>query len=433
MEKIMKVAEAILAEAKSRGADYAQCTVSESEKKEFNVDGGRFSLMRTLYNRNVVLTLLKDQRKGTVQLNRFEPDALKAAVGDALAACESGKPDPAWQFEDRPVEKDLTDGCPECDTERLFERSKELLENISERHPKILMEQMITEHDGFRRVFMTSNGVTYRIRGGVYGFSLMYSAQEGEKSSSFFGSEVQLKALDKPVIDCSTIEWELAAVEKQTDPKTLDGKFVGPVLMDPSALNEIVVDTIEDKFVSDSSLIEGTSIWKDKLGEEVADPSFTLSFEPFSEDVVLPDHYTPEGYPAANFDLIRDGRLAGFVLSQYGANRTGGTRAANAGSSVHIRPGNSTLEELIAGIDKGILMMRFSGGEPAASGEFSGVAKNSFMIRDGRIAEALSETMVSGCIPEMLKQIRGISSTLQQSGDTSLPYIVFDGLTISGK
>ena len=433
MDMITKVARTILAEAKTMGADYAQCTVSESEKKEFNVDGGRFSLMRTLFNRNIVITLLKDQRKGTVQLNRFDADALKAAVSDAVAACESGKPDPAWQFEDKACERDITDGSPECDTDLLFSRTRELLENIGERHPKILMEQMITEHNSVRKVFMTSNGVTYRIRSGAYDFSMMYSGHEGEKSTSFFGSDVCLKTLDRPVIDCSTVEWELAAVEKQLDPVALEGKFVGPVLMDPSALLSIVVDTIESKFVSDTSLIEGTSVWKDKLGQQVADPSFSMSFEPFSEDVVLADYYTGEGYPTANCEVIRDGRLSGFMLSQYGASRTGGKRAANDGSSVHVAPGSQSLDELIAGIDKGILMMRFSGGDPSASGEFSGVAKNSFMIREGKLAEALSETMVSGCVTDLLRNIRGISSNVQQNGYTSLPYIAFDGLTISGK
>ena len=69
MDKLKELAREILAEARAKGADYAQCTVSETEKKEFNVDGGRFSLMRTLFNRNIVITLLKDQRKGIVQIN----------------------------------------------------------------------------------------------------------------------------------------------------------------------------------------------------------------------------------------------------------------------------------------------------------------------------------------------------------------------------
>ena len=90
-------------------------------------------------------------------------------------------------------------------------------------------------------------------------------------------------------------------------------------------------------FASDGCLIDGTSIWKDKLGEQVADPSFTMSFNPYSEDVIIPERYTEEGYPTENFDLIKDGRLVNFALSQYGANKTGGKRAGNSGSGLTVK------------------------------------------------------------------------------------------------
>ncbi len=433
MENMNLLAGEILAEAKAKGASYAQCSVSESEKKEFNVDGGRFSLMRTLYNRNVVITVLKDQKKGTVQINRFDSAAVQSAVADAIAAADSGKPDPAWQFADLPAEQEFTDGSPDCDTDGLFERTKELLESIRVKHPKILMEQMITEHNSSRDVFMNTNGVKYRTCSGAYSFSLMYSGHEGEKSTSFYGSDVTLKTLERPVIECGFIERDLAMVEHQLEPQALEGKFTGPVVLAPYALAEIVLWTILGNFVNDSSLIDGTSIWKDKLGEQVADSCFNMSFNPYSEDVVIPDRYTGEGYPTENYDLIRDGRLVSYSLTQYGANKTGGKRAGNNGSNMMVRSGAKQLDEIIAGIDKGVLVMRFSGGEPSASGEFSGVAKNSFLIENGKVSCALTETMISGCVPDMLRKILGISSDTLKDGSISLPYIAFDGLTISGK
>ncbi len=433
MEKMNLLAQEILKEAKAQGADYAQCTVIESEKKEFNVDGGRFSLMRTLFNRNVIITVLKEQRKGLVQINRFDEDAIRSAVKDAVAAADSGKPDPAWEFADGPADETFTDGTPECDTDKLFGRTKELLETISQKHPKILMEQMITQHNRIKSVYMTSKGVTYRKLAGCYSFSLMYSAHEGEKGTSFYGSDITLKTLDKPIIDCGLIERELDMVERQLDPKPLEGKFTGPVVLAPYALAEIVLWTVQGNFASDGCLIDGTSIWKDKLGEQVADPSFNMSFNPYSEDVVLPERYTEEGYPTENFDLIKDGKLVSFALSQYGANKTGGKRAGNSSSGMTVKSGEKTLEEIISGIDKGVMVMRFSGGSPAPSGEYSGVAKNSFLIENGKISCALTETMISGCVPDMLKQIRGISSDTLKDGNGSLPYIAFDGITISGK
>ena len=433
MNNMKELAREILAEAKAQGAEYAQCSVSEGAKKEFNVDGGRFSLMRTLFNRNVTITLLKEQKKGTVAINKFDSEAVKKAVSDVIAAAESGQPDAAWEYANEPAEKEFTDGAPECDTDKLFMRTKELLESIKEKHPTILMEQMITEHNSGTEVYMNTNGVNYVSNYGAYTFTLMYSAHEGEKSTSFYGSDITLKTLDKPILECGKIDWEISMVEKQLDPISLEGKFSGPVILAPAALYEIVLGTIMGNFVGDACMIDGTSIWKDKLGEQVADTRFNVSFEPYNDDVVVPSRHTGEGYETENFDLIKDGKLNSFCLSQYAANKTGNKRAGNNGRNIHVTAGEKTVEEIIKGIDKGLMVMRFSGGQPAASGEYSGVAKNSFLIENGKISKAISETMISGCVPEMLMNIRDISKDIANDGNNSLPFIAFDGITISGK
>ena len=433
MDNLENLAEYIIVEAKAQGADYVHCVVRESEKREFNVDGGRFSLMRTLFDRDVAITVLKNQRKGSVHVNRFDEGAIYDAIAECIAASESAEPDPAWQFCDEPTEQIYVQGTPVCDTEKLFFRTKELLEDIRERHPKILIEQMITSHDTYRSVYLNSNCIMYHPTAGSYSFSLMYSGHDGEKSTSFFGSDVTLAKLDKPVIECALIERELSEIEKQLDPVPLEGKFTGTVLLAPAALSEIVLGTIFGNFVSDSSLIEGTSIWKDKLGEQVADERLTITLKAEGEDIVIGQKVTGEGYPAENFDLIRDGKLVSFDLSQYGANKTGGKRAGCSAGNLFIPAGDQSLEEIIAGIEKGVLVMRFSGGEPAPSGEYSGVAKNSFLIENGTVTHALTETMISGCVPDMLNNIRAISSDVLKDGSNSIPYIAFDGVTISGK
>ena len=81
MNGLKDTARFVVDEAKARGADCVQCIARESRKEEFNMDGGRFSLMRTLFDREVSVTVLKGGRKGAVSINRFDEDALKAAVG----------------------------------------------------------------------------------------------------------------------------------------------------------------------------------------------------------------------------------------------------------------------------------------------------------------------------------------------------------------
>ena len=77
-----------------------------------------------------------------------------------------------------------------------------------------------------------------------------------------------------------------------------------------------------------------------------------MSFEPYSEDVVIPDRFTGEGYPTENFDLIKDGKLVSFVLSQYGANKTGGKRSGNGGSGMKVKSGEKSLEECVENLKR---------------------------------------------------------------------------------
>ena len=55
------------------------------------------------------------------------------------------------------------------------------------------------------------------------------------------------------------------------------------------------------------------------------------------------------------------------------------------------------------------------------------------MIEDGKITDAAAETMISGNLADMLMNVRDISAETVADGVTLMPYISFDGITISGK
>ena len=128
--------------------------------------------------------------------------------------------------------------------------------------------------------------------------------------------------------------------------------------------------------------------------------------------------------------ILQDGVLKSFCLSNFAARKTGLTRAANQSGAYFLHPGEKSLEELIAGIENGILINRFSGGAPGPSGDFNGVAKNSFLIRNGRLVGAVTETMISGNFSHLLQNLRGISRETACDGMTVLPWAAFDGVTV---
>ena len=50
-----------------------------------------------------------------------------------------------------------------------------------------------------------------------------------------------------------------------------------------------------------------------------------------------------------------------------------------------VPPGDTALDDIIASTEQGIVLGRFSGGMPNQNLDFSGVAKNSFYVEDGKV------------------------------------------------
>ncbi len=169
------------------------------------------------------------------------------------------------------------------------------------------------------------------------------------------------------------------------------------------------------------------------MQQKVADERITLSISPEDPRIVCGPHYTGDGFRGRDYDLIKDGVLQSFMLSLYVANKAGLSPAANSAYSLVMEGGDVAYEDMIKDIKKGIIVGRFSGGQPSTNGDFSGVAKNSFLVEDGQIKGAISETMINGNLAELLNHLVAISKETVADGSTVLPYVAFDGVVISGK
>ncbi len=160
------IAENAISALLAAGADKASCTVNYGEVHEFNYEGGDFSLFRTLFNTTLSLMSIKDGKKGSARINSFEADAVAEAVRDCLATGDASAADDAWDIATVIANGSFTEGELEPDTERLFERTREFVGDIGRMFPKIVVEQLITDHSAFHNVYRNSNGVRFDTRGG---------------------------------------------------------------------------------------------------------------------------------------------------------------------------------------------------------------------------------------------------------------------------
>lgn len=417
---------------KSNGADKAQCVLYKNKKYEMNTESGAISLLRTTLDTSLSLTVIRDNKKGTISINKTDEESIKEAVKNVFELCLNSDADEAYDIAPYQASKEFSTGDSEPDMDRMYELLKGYIAAVKESYPAINLMDTTMSFDTSVKYLVNSNGVDFKESKGIYNFGSMFAAKEGEKGSSFNYSGVSMLKLEKELMDCGSVKTLLKQSVEQLDTKTLEGKFKGDIIITPDCLSELVNAYI-GIFLTDGSLISGTSILKDKLDEKVASEVLSIYSKPVSEEISNGYHVTYDGFEAENIAIIEKGILKSFMLSQYGAKKTNRERAKNSGGCYVVDPGTESFKEIVKGVEKGILLARFSGGQPSSNGDFSGVAKNSYYIENGEIKYPISETMISGNLYEAFNNIKGISRERIDNGSTVLPYICVSGATISGK
>ena len=432
MKDLHKVTALSLEKLRENGADMAQCSATYAERQEFTAELGEFSLLRTLFDTSLSLTGFQEHRKGTASLNRLDEDAIAAGAAECMASAKAADPDEAWNLAPAQAPETFHSGIEEPDLEAFFARLRELIGDIKAKYPAIRLLQVIATAIRQESVYRNSNGVCWTGKAGGYSLSLEYNAMDGEETTSFFYTTSVFDDLSRPLLELDGVDGALADTVRQLHPTPLEGKFIGTVILTPDCLNDML-SSIVGNFLSDTVILSGTSPWRDKLGQQVADERISLCVPIDDPRIVFPDYWTGEGYKAENQTYIEKGVLKAFCLSDYVSRKTGEKRAVNSSDSYVLAPGDVPLADLIAGVERGLLVGRFSGGSPAGNGEFSGVAKNSFLIENGKVTRPLVETMISGNLADLLGNVRGISREVIRNGMTVLPWLASDGVNISGK
>lgn len=432
MEKLKKAARFALDALVKAGADKAQVNVSSGENEEFNVDAGEFSLIRSVFSSGIAVKAIKDGKKGTASVNRLDRESIEEAVRECIDSADAGVPDNAVTIAEKEENCDFVSGVLKPDKALFFDSLIRFTEDVKREFPQIMIEQLVASYGHGKSVTANTNGVLFSEEDGCYSVSVMYSAHDGDKAASFNSFEIEFLDPGTDIMNSGIPRVMFERAVKELDAVPFEGKFCSTAVFSPLCLSDFI-SIIEGSFTGDYSLIEGVSPWKDKLGEKVADESFTLSVIPVDDRIICGERVTSDGYRSENFDIIKNGVLESFCLSEYGARKTGLKRAKSSSGCIEVKAGNTPLDEILKKIDKGILVCRFSGGMPADNGDFSGVAKNSFLIENGRIAGALTETMISGNFADMLMHIEGISSETVSDGSCVLPYVAFGQVTVSGK
>lgn len=421
--------QSVMEKMQAAGFDRVQLTYTELNKHEFNIQHNEIKLLRTGLDKYLQLSGISSQRKATLSINRLDPQGLNQAVERLQLMAAGAQPDQAHDIAPAQPAASFQAGPAEANYELMYNRLDEFASHSRHNYPTTIIEEATLDFTARHSRIINTNGVNFTICQGIYSFVAIFSSKEEEAVSSFNYSGYSARELDLQLWRRGYLDQLLQQSAAQVHTGHIAEKFTGSVIITPHALDEFLgflTDQIETE-----PMIAGTSIYRDKLAKPVASELLSIRCQPLGEEIAEGYFVTADGIQAQNMTLVEKGILKTYLLDIYGANKTGLERALNDGGCLVVEPGNQTLEEMIAGIDRGLLLCRFSGGSPNDKGDFSGVAKNSYYIENGDLVRPLSETMVSGNMIQLLHDIEAVSKERVNFGTDLLPWVRVGGLTIS--
>jgi PmbA protein len=412
------------------GADATQVTAVGVDCFEIDFSERKVDLLRSTANETTTILVLRDGKRGSATLNGRDEEAVEAALRSAVLAADAGLPDPANAVADAPSLPPRRHGVEAPDRDTMIATVLDYAGELNTRYPLIRTRNSTYAFFAKDTSFANSLGVQQQQRRAWYQFGAMFSAKDGARATSFNYSGAASYAPFGRLLAVGTVGRLIEETLRSFDARPVPEKFIGDVILTPDCVHHLMF--VLARALGGYELLAGTSPYRDKAGEPIASPLFSLLNRPLAADFPEGSDFDAFGIPTVDVDIVKDGRLQNFLVDFYVARKLGLRDTAGVWNFV-VPSGDRSLDEIVAGTERGIILSRFSGGNPNSNLEFSGIAKNSFYIEDGEIRHALSETMVTGNLQDLLRNIRAVSREQVNFGDHAYPYLAASGVTISAK
>lgn len=409
---------------KTSRADYTEIRMETRRTTRIVFHGDNLETVSSVVNQGgIVRALASGGGWGIATFNSFAD--LQERVAQAYATARTVQAEPIELAATDPVQDEIRVSLQEDFRQVSLSEKKELIEAYNE--IMLTMNEVVDTQASYGDQFVE---YTYANSEGAYIVEERPMSTVHLVATARRGSDVQRAAdgLSVPVgfeemrgleeIARITAERAVNLLSAET---VLGGRY--PVICDPRLAGVFVHEAFghlsEADFVYANPQAQEMMVLGRRFGRDILN---------VVDDGSLPGlrgtyRYDDEGTPMQRTDLIREGVLVGRLHSRETAAKMGEQVTGNARatgyryppivrmSNTFIEAGETSFEEMLAGIDLGVYACKAIGGQTMLE-NFSFSAGHGYMIRDGQIAEMVKDVVLSGNLFSTLESIDSVGNDL---------------------
>lgn len=440
----LSVLDDLVKAALKSGADAADAVAVDARSRGISWRDGRMEDVESSEAEDIGLRVLIGKKQAMVSTSDRRPANLTELVSRTVSMAKAVLEDEYCGL--APEEKLHTGPMAELDLYDATDVSADTLKDMAKDAEEAARSvEGVTNSDGagasassWAISLVTSHGFSGHYKGSSFSASVSAVAGEGtgmERDYEFTSARhfEDLMATDQ----VGRIAGE-RAVLRLNPTKIESGQM--PVVFAPRVSNSLLGHL--SGAISGGSVARGTSFLKDMLGQSIFGKNVNIIDDPLRARGLSSKLFDGEGVAVQKTALVENGVLTGWMQNsatarQLGMEVTGhasrGTSSAPgiSTSNFYMAPGSVTPEELIADITDGFYVTELIGmGVNGVTGDYSRGAAG-FRIRNGAIAESVSEITIASNLKDMFRALVP-ASDLDFKYGTNAPTVRIDGMMIAG-
>ncbi len=417
LDRLQEIADRVIAQA--RPGEQVEAFVSRDGETDVRVYEGEVEHFVSAQSEGVGIRVIRDGRTGFAYAGTLDESAIAEVLAEARDNAEFGTRD-EWAGLAEPdgvevVPQQLWNAAlADFPTERKIELAKELERLSLAADTRVRIDDSNYADAFVESAVATTTGIRRAGRENGCYVSVSTLADDGDETQTGFGFSVGRSPeefdLPKAAREAAERATRLLGATKPTSRRLT-------VVLDPYVTAQFL--GVISSTLNGEAVIKGRSLFKDRVGEVVANPIFTLVDDPTNPAAYTATDIDGEGLAARRNALIRDGVLQGFVHSSYSARRAGTRSTGNAvrggfkGTpgvgclAMQLAPGARTQAEIVASVTDGVLVQSVSGlhsGVNPISGDFS-TGASGLLIQNGQLGAPVREFTVASTLQRMLLDV----------------------------
>ncbi|MEG0948435.1 MAG: TldD/PmbA family protein [Bacteroidales bacterium] len=422
--------------ALKNGCQNARVIISSGSNNTFEVLNTKLDRLNQASENSMEIELFVDGRYGSFSTNRINKKELEAFIKNGIASTRFLAEDPARTLPDSSTY--YKGGMPDLGNQDPRFEGIDADEKIALAHAITAEiydtdERLISVNGSYRdgtsdTYMIASNG--FEGEKGTTFFVLRGSASikgEGEARPSDGWSEVSLIYDELPKTDIGKKALE-RVIRKLGQKKAPSGKYT--MVVDQLNSSQLMGPMLQSLY--GSALQQKNSFLIDKLGQKVASDKLTLIDDPHLPKSNGARYFDWEGVKTERRPVFENGVLKTYYIDTYYGNKMQVKPTVSSPSILTMPGGTKDLQQLISGVNKGILVTGFNGGNSnSTTGDFS-YGIEGFLIENGVLTQPVSEMNVTGNMLTLWSNLSEIGNDARLSSTRRIPSLVFEEVNFSG-